>query len=124
MDVRNFLQAGLTSGPSHRGIGEVRSIMLYNQEDFQSPLRFLYFVEIPPGASIGYHGHKDDEEIYIILSGSGEMTVDGETEIVHAGDTVMNKPYGSHGLFNHTDRELTLLVYEAAVIRQGQGEQG
>lgn len=115
MDIRNFLEVALESGPSHRGEGEVRSVRLYTNEDFASPLRFLYYVEIPPGASIGYHQHKADEEMYIVLSGCGLMMVDGETREVKAGDTIKNKPFGSHGLQNHTDQDLKLLIYEAAI---------
>lgn len=115
MDVRNFLEAALISGPSHRGEGEVRSIRLYSQEDFESPVRFLYYVEIPHGASIGCHSHKEDEEMYIVLSGFGRMTVDGEVRVVKAGDTIKNKPFGSHGLHNHSDEDLKLLIFESAL---------
>ncbi|MEI7025345.1 cupin domain-containing protein [Paenibacillus sp. y28] len=114
MEVRSFLKAEMRHAPSHKGIGEVRSVKLYSQEDFETPLRFLYDMELPPGTSIGYHPHQDDEEMYIILEGSGMMTVNGEAREVRAGDTILNKPYGSHGLYNHSQRDLKLLVYEAA----------
>ncbi|TXK83806.1 cupin domain-containing protein [Paenibacillus sp. N3.4] len=117
MDVRSFLEADLAYGPSHGGEGGVRSVRLYSQKDYESPLRFLYYIEIPPGASIGYHKHKDDEEMYILLAGRGLMTVDGETKEVKAGDTILNKPFGSHGLQNHTNQDIKLLVYESALCK-------
>jgi quercetin dioxygenase-like cupin family protein len=117
MQVRNFLEAQLTTGHSHKGEGEVRSVRLYSQDDFNTPLQFFYYTEIPPGASIGYHKHRDDEEMYVILEGSGLMTVDGETREVKAGDAILNKPFGSHSLKNHTSRDLKLLVFEAAMSR-------
>ncbi|NEW05774.1 cupin domain-containing protein [Paenibacillus sp. SYP-B3998] len=122
MDVRNFLEAALESGTSHRGEGEVSSVELYSQADHESPLRFLYYVEIPPGASIGQHRHKADEEMYVILEGCGLMTVEEETKEVKAGDTILNKPYGSHGLKNNTDDILKLLIYEAALCAQRESE--
>ncbi|RTE11249.1 cupin domain-containing protein [Paenibacillus whitsoniae] len=115
MDVRNFEQAAMLTETSHRGLGLIRSAKLYAKEDFASPLRFLYYVEIPPGASIGVHTHKADEEMYIILSGRGQMTVDGEIREVGSGDMVLNKPFGSHGLYNHSDDVLKLLIFEAAL---------
>lgn len=119
MIIRNFLEAPLQIGPSHHGEGEVRSIRLFSKEDYETPLRFFYYMEIPPGTSIGYHQHKDDEEMYVVLEGRGLMTVDGETREVKAGDTILNKPFGSHGLQNHTDKDLKLLVYEAAKCPTG-----
>jgi quercetin dioxygenase-like cupin family protein len=118
MLVRNFYEAALTTGPSHKGEGEVRSVRLYDQADFDTPLRFLYYTEIPPGASIGYHKHRDDEEMYIVLEGSGLMTVDEETRQVKAGDAILNKPFGSHSLKNDTSRDLKLLVFEVAQNRE------
>ncbi|WJH32392.1 cupin domain-containing protein [Paenibacillus sp. CC-CFT747] len=112
MEVRNFLEAELTPGVSHHGEGEVRSVRLYGGTDFATPLRFLYYTVIPPGTSIGYHRHKNDEEMYIILEGRGLMTMDGETREVKAGDAVLNRPFGSHGLKNHTEEDLRLLVFE------------
>jgi quercetin dioxygenase-like cupin family protein len=113
VDVRNFLNAEMKIAPSHKGEGEVRSVKLYSDDDFTTSLRFLYYMELPPGTSIGYHQHQNNEEMYIILEGRGLMTVEGETREVSAGDTIMNKAFGSHGLQNHSDQDLKLLVYEA-----------
>ena len=39
------------------------------------------YVVIPPGAGVPEHSHPQ-EEVYLILAGAGEMTVDGETRQV------------------------------------------
>ena len=41
---------------------------------------------LPPGCAVTPHHHRDIEEIYYIVSGSGLMTVGDETREVEAGD--------------------------------------
>ncbi|SDD32143.1 Cupin domain-containing protein [Paenibacillus sp. UNCCL117] len=115
MIIRNYLQAELGAGSSHRGKGLVHGVRLFDNNDYDSPLRFMYYTEIPPGASIGYHKHGQDEEVYVILEGRGLMTVNGETREVGAGDVILNKPGWSHGLENAFDETMRLLIYEAAL---------
>lgn len=67
---------------------------------------------MPAGTSIGDHKHGDDEELYIVLEGSGVMLVDGEIKEVHAGDIIVNKPFGSHALNNNSNADLKILVME------------
>ncbi|WP_226383594.1 cupin domain-containing protein [Paenibacillus massiliensis] len=66
-----------------------------------------------PGTSIGYHEHKQNEEVYVVLEGQGRMTVNGEERDVKPGDVILNKPNWSHGLENASDSIVRLLVYEA-----------
>lgn len=44
---------------------------------------------IPAGGETERHWHKDSEEFYFILSGSGTMEVDGETKEVGVGDAIL-----------------------------------
>ena len=39
-------------------------------------------IELEPGASIGYHLHGDNEEVYFIMSGEGTYCEDGEKHAV------------------------------------------
>ncbi|MDR1036147.1 MAG: cupin domain-containing protein [Deltaproteobacteria bacterium] len=68
---------------------------------------------LAPGASIGVHPHDSDEEVYIILAGSGEYTdSDGKASKVEAGDFTLARQGESHGLRNTGAEPLTF----AAVI--------
>ncbi len=113
MIVRNFydMEFGQPSA-SHNGKGLTRGKRLYSRDDFDTPIMFMGYVEIPPGASIGYHGHREDEEVYIVLDGTGLMTVNGEARQVKAGDVVLNKPWWKHGLENNSDEPLHALIFE------------
>jgi quercetin dioxygenase-like cupin family protein len=80
-------------------------------------LMFLAHASIPPGNELS--GHVDPmEEIYIIQTAHGIMTVDGEEREVFPGDAI-HLPIGSnHALLNTSDEEMTILVV-AGLIPQG-----
>lgn len=72
----------------------------------------MNYAELPPHTSIGYHRHRQDEEIYVILEGQGRMTVNEEVREVRQGDVLINRPEWAHSLENHTDEVLKVLVFE------------
>lgn len=62
-----------------------------------------------PGSSIGYHLQEKDE-IYYILEGEGEMSMNGKIFPVKAGDAVLTRPGNSHGLKPTGNDSLTILI--------------
>ncbi|MEP4076625.1 cupin domain-containing protein [Haloferula sp.] len=44
---------------------------------------------IPRGGETERHWHKDSEEFYFILAGSGSMEIDGEKQDVGVGDAIL-----------------------------------
>jgi mannose-6-phosphate isomerase-like protein (cupin superfamily) len=56
-------------------------------------------VEMAPGGSQRMHSH-ENEQCYVILEGTGEMTVGDETQTVATGDTVFIPSHAPHGLLN------------------------
>lgn len=73
-------------------------------------LRFLHDDVLPPGVSIGVHRHEHDEEYYLILAGTGLMTLDDQALPVQAGDLTAVFPGGRHGLENTGTEDLRVLV--------------
>jgi mannose-6-phosphate isomerase-like protein (cupin superfamily) len=77
---------------------------------------FIDLTIVPPGSDIGVHTHTDDnEEIYVIVSGSGTMFVDGRRFAVATGDVIVNRPGGTHGFWNTSGSEVRLVVIEVPV---------
>jgi mannose-6-phosphate isomerase-like protein (cupin superfamily) len=55
---------------------------------------------IPAGGSVPFvHAHKENEEIYGILSGSGKMVIDGEDVALKAGDWLRVAPPAHRQMF-------------------------
>ncbi|WP_257445953.1 cupin domain-containing protein [Archangium lipolyticum] len=67
---------------------------------------------IPPGGISGEHMHTRTEEIYFILSGRGEMTLDGRPHPVGPGSLILTGLGTRHGLRNIGDEGLGWLVIE------------
>ncbi len=63
---------------------------------------------LEPGASIGFHVHESDEEIYIITSGRGIYTDSDRSEHpVAVGDVTLTRRGEGHALANTGDGQLT-----------------
>ena len=64
---------------------------------------------LKPGSGIGYHLQKEDE-IYYVLSGRGEMTIDGKSFEMKPGDALLTRPGASHGLKQIGNEDLVILI--------------
>lgn len=74
------------------------------------------YVMIHPNGGIPAHEHETVES-YTILSGQGEVTVDGETAPVKAGDYLFIPSGKSHALVNTGAEEMHMMfVYAPSVI--------
>ncbi|WP_198155368.1 cupin domain-containing protein [Candidatus Burkholderia verschuerenii] len=77
---------------------------------------YIDLVALEPNTSIGLHRHgPHDTEIYVIVEGLGEMTIEDETLFVTTGDVVVNPPNGTHGLVNVGNILLKLVVIDVPV---------
>lgn len=95
----------------HDGVGVLWNLELlaeYGKKD--SGFKYIHDNVLEPGASIGVHTHKGDEEVYVILSGAGSMIVDGVTESVTSGDVCLTRSGHSHGLTNGPGGVMHFLV--------------
>jgi mannose-6-phosphate isomerase-like protein (cupin superfamily) len=100
---------------AHDGKGRIRTARVAEFGQFQG-FNFIDLTELPPGTSIGRHTHSEcDEEVYVIISGHGRMTADGEEFLVHPGDVIVNPAGGTHGLENTGDACLRIVVLCAPV---------
>ena len=62
-----------------------------------------------PGSAIGYHLQKEDE-IYYIISGTGEMQMNGKSFAVKPGDAILTRPGSSHGLKQTGEDDLVIII--------------
>lgn len=115
MVITNVYEAEKRPVIAHHGQGTIDFVRPFSATDFQSSLNFIDYVEIPPGHSIGNHLHANDEEIYFIVAGSGQMTVNSTSQLVRAGDIIVNRVGWSHGIENNSDGILKILVWEVRV---------
>lgn len=93
-------------GP-HKGGGLTTAYPFFSKApDFKIAFRKRV---LRPGSAIGYHLQKEDE-IYYVLAGKGEMTMNGKTFPVSAGDAVLTRPGSSHGIKPVGGDSLTIII--------------
>jgi len=114
--IKNYLQARKqVQQGSHGGIGPVDLYEIWGKSDFKSNVDFIDRVVVPPNSTIGRHRHGNNEEMYIVLSGQAEMTIEGEALTVQNGDMILNPAHGEHGLTNMSDENIDLLVIQISL---------
>lgn len=64
-------------------------------------------IVLPKGKSMSYHSHNNRNEVWIVVSGEGRVTVDGMTERVSVGDVITIEAKSKHTII--ADSELKLI---------------
>lgn len=114
--IKNFLSTIAQSRESsHDGVGKYDLYEIWSSDDFKSNIDFIDRVVIPPNSTVGYHKHGNNEEMYIILDGNGEMTLNGKKIQVTKGDMILNQPSGEHGLVNNSSENIDVLVIQVSL---------
>ncbi|HYW16100.1 MAG TPA: cupin domain-containing protein [Allosphingosinicella sp.] len=114
----SFSTAPMRREVAHDGEGELETARVESSPD---GLEFIDLTSIPPGGTVGIHRHSpDNEEIYVIVSGEGAMTVEKETFSVGPGDVIVNDPGGEHGLRNVGTEELRMVVVQKSPMEPGR----
>lgn len=98
----------------HGGTGHIIFREIFNKSAFQGKLDFFHETSVPPGSEIGYHNHVGNEEVYYIVDGVGEMTLNGKRFKVRKGDGIIVHGGGAHGLKNNSKTDLKIVVFQAS----------
>ena len=77
---------------------------------------------VPPGKGIPFlHRHRDNDEVYVVVSGRGQFLVDGECIDVQEGSVLRLAPAAARAWRNDADAPLYFLClqYRADSVIQG-----
>src|SRR6187455_1064701 len=93
--------AGYRLSPAvHGGAGSMSFRALLNRGALTPEFNFLHRGVIPAGAGIGHHFHNVVEEMFVILDGEAQFTVDGRTASVKGPAGVLCRTGHSHAIYN------------------------
>jgi mannose-6-phosphate isomerase-like protein (cupin superfamily) len=107
MIVRNIRDEAVME-TTYRAHGGAIAQMILDRRILKE-IGFLAIATLAPGKEIETHVDPM-EEIYFVLSGSGEMGVDNESRQVGPGDATWIPTGSPHRLLNNGDVELVILV--------------
>lgn len=65
---------------------------------------------LPPGGSIGFHNHENEDEIFVIVKGQAEADDNGKTTLLSAGDTLLTGNGAGHSIRNVGKEDLELVA--------------
>lgn len=95
----------------HDGAGKMGFTQLIGRSELSTNFLYLHSGSIDPKSGIGRHFHHRIEEMYVILNGEAEFTINGRTSKIKAPAIVPCKMGDSHGIFNPTGESLRWLNY-------------
>ena len=84
----------------HGGAGTMQFTALLNRGAVTPEFNFLHRGVIPAGAGIGHHFHNVVEEMFVILDGEAQFTIDGRTATVKGPAGVLCRTGHSHAIYN------------------------
>jgi quercetin dioxygenase-like cupin family protein len=80
---------------------------------FQTERFFCDLYCFEPGQEQKGHVHGNQDKVYIVLEGQGTFQVGTDRRVIDAGQGTMALAGEEHGVKNHTDRRLKVLVFVA-----------
>jgi quercetin dioxygenase-like cupin family protein len=80
---------------------------------FQTPRFFCDVYCFEPAQEQKGHVHSDQDKVYLVLEGQGTFQVGKEERVLTAGQGTMAPAGEEHGVLNHTNARLKVLVFVA-----------
>jgi mannose-6-phosphate isomerase-like protein (cupin superfamily) len=93
----------------HDGAGTMDFRVMLGTNAVEPNLIFFHRGVINPKSGIGQHFHNRCEEMFIILDGKAEFTVDGRTSVLEGPAGVPDRMGHAHAIYNPTDQPLQWL---------------
>jgi mannose-6-phosphate isomerase-like protein (cupin superfamily) len=88
----------------HGGAGSMQFAPVMGADAMSANLIFVHRGVINPHSGIGEHFHNRCEEMFVILDGEAQFTVDGHTSVLKAPALVPDRLGHAHGIYNATDQ--------------------
>jgi len=105
--VENARDIAVQQPGPHEGEGTTTAYPFFEQADgFDIVFRQR---ALHAGATIGEH-RNDKDEIYYVLSGRGELMLDGKRRDVGPGDAILTRDGSTHALAQRGDEDLVIIV--------------
>lgn len=78
---------------------------------FETPRFFCDIYCFEPGQEQKGHIHGEQDKVYLVLEGQGTFQVGSEKRVLGQGQGTMAPAGEEHGVKNHTDQRLKVLVF-------------
>jgi len=93
----------------HEGAGSMQFEVALDAQALSTNLIFVHRGVIAPHSGIGEHFHNQCEEMFVILDGEAQFTLDGRTSVLKGPGGVPDRLGHAHAIYNATDKPLQWL---------------
>jgi mannose-6-phosphate isomerase-like protein (cupin superfamily) len=101
----------------HDGAGQLDFTALFDAHSLETNLFFLHRGIIQPKSGIGAHFHNQCEEMFVILDGEAQFTIDGRTSLVKGPAGAPCRMGHSHGIYNPTDKPVQWMNINVSAMK-------
>lgn len=101
----------------HGGPGRLNFFALFGGDALDTNLWFLHRGVIEPKSGIGAHYHNYCEEMFVILDGEAQFTIDGRTSTLKGPAGAPTRMGHSHAIYNATDKPVQWMNINVTAFR-------
>ncbi|MGA8217196.1 MAG: cupin domain-containing protein [Solirubrobacterales bacterium] len=98
----------------------VRNRILMDAGELGSRNMSVTWLEVPEGTDQELHSHEEAEQVYIVVSGRGTLTVAGDTQEVAEGDLVLVPPATDHAIANGNSSDLCCVSVQSPPVTSSE----
>jgi len=101
----------------HAGPGALDFMALLDSHSLDTNLYFVHRGVIEPKSGIGAHFHNQCEEMFVILDGEAQFTIDGRTSVLKGPAGAPCRMGHSHGIYNATDKPVQWMNINVSAVK-------
>jgi mannose-6-phosphate isomerase-like protein (cupin superfamily) len=101
----------------HDGAGQLDFTALFDAHSLDTNLLFLHRGVIQPKSGIGAHFHNQCEEMFVILDGEAQFTIDGRTSVLKGPAGAPCRMGHSHAIYNATDKPVQWMNINVSAMK-------
>jgi len=101
----------------HAGAGKMAYAQLIGRTELSTNFLWLHSGVIEPKSGIGQHFHHNHEELFVILTGEAEFTINGRTAKIKAPAFVPCKMGSSHAIYNASDEPIRWMNFAVSLTK-------
>ncbi|MDE3198923.1 MAG: cupin domain-containing protein [Acidobacteriota bacterium] len=101
----------------HNGPGALDYMALFDFHTLDTNLDFLHRGVIEPKSGIGAHFHNTCEEMFVILDGEAQFTIDGHTSVLKGPAGAFCRMGHSHAIYNPGDTPVQWMNINVTAIK-------
>ncbi|MES2775666.1 MAG: cupin domain-containing protein [Bacteroidota bacterium] len=105
----------------HAGAGQMAFTQLIGRTELATNFLYLHSGVINAKSGIGHHFHHTIEEMYVLLNGEAEFTINGRTSKIKAPAIVPCKMGDAHAIYNSSNEPVRWLNFAVSTTK-GRGD--